>query len=88
MGKDDEARSEVELDLAEKLLELSLEPSLSNQILVLSMLYNTEESLVRESKKPENNTYHSRMVAQEAMLRWIYINRQMRKLGRLSAKSY
>lgn len=87
MGKDDEARSEVELDLAKMFLTQKLEPSLTNQVLVLSMLYNKEESLIREWKW-EKRTFHSDQVAEAAMLRWIYINRQMRKLGRLSAKSY
>lgn len=87
MGKDDEARSEVELDLAKMLLTQKLEPSLTNQVLVLSMLYNKEESLIREWTR-EKRTYYSDQVAETAMLRWIYINRQMRKLGRLSAKSY
>ena len=87
MGQDDKARSDVEVELALKLLELDLEPSLENQILVLSMLYNKEESVIREWKR-QGPSYYSDQVAKEAMLRWMYINRQMRKLGRLSAKSY
>jgi len=85
--KDEKARHEVELDLAKKLLEEGLEPSLTNQVLALSILYNKNESLVRQSRR-ETRTYYTDQVEEAAMLQMIYINRLMRKLSRLHGKSY
>ena len=87
MEKDEKARHEVELDLAKKLLEEGLEPSLTNQVLALSILYNKNESLVRQSRR-ETRTYYTDQVEEAAMLQMIYINRLMRKLSRLHGKSY
>lgn len=82
MNKVEEERYRVEIDLASNLIDQKLEPTVVNQIIVLREMYTKAEGVIRESLNREP-THYTDLLREAGMLRMIYINRLIGKLGKI-----